>query len=102
MTNEILKHPATYAILGITLSLAYIAYIQVVLNVMYIKHIIINKYNKLKDQSAETIDPITGNIIKVNSQNTKFNTMKYDLATSLGFNFLLISILALVYIECSL
>ena len=100
MTNEILKYPQTYAILGILLSGIYIAYIQIISTIMHIKYLVLKKINKHNE--AETIDPATGNIIKVNNQNTKFDTMKYDLATSVGFNFLLISILALVYIECNL
>ena len=80
MTTEILKYPQTYAIFGIIISLIYLGYIQIVSNVMYIKYLILKRKNRSK----------------------KFNSLKYDLATSVGFNFLLISILALVYIECNL
>jgi len=99
MTIEILKYPQTYAILGIIISLIYITYIQIISTVMYIKYLIFKKINSSTE--TETIDSNTGNIVKVSNQQ-KFNSMKYDLATSVGFNFLLISILALVYIEYNL
>jgi len=99
MTNEIFKQPATYAIIGIFLSLIYIVYVQILSSVMYIKHLIIQKINKLN--ATETIDPVTGNIVKVN-ESKKFDSIKYDLALSLGLNLLFICILALVFIECNL
>ena len=105
MTNEILKEPAAYAIIGILASLIYIFYIQVVSSVMYLKYLFIKKYKKRKQARAETIDPATGNIVLLvpaDSKETKFDTSKYDLATSIGFNLLFISILALIYIECNL
>lgn len=103
--NEILKYPQTYAIIGILASLFYIFYVQVLSSVMYLKYIFIKKYKKRGQAQAETIDPTTGNIILLvpeNDKKIKFDTTKYDLATSLGFNFLFISILALIYIECNL
>jgi hypothetical protein len=99
MTTEIFKHPATYAIIGIFLSLTYIVYWQILSSVMYIKHLTIKKINK--PNQVETIDPVTGNIVKLN-QNKKFDSIKYDLEMSLGLNLLFICILALIFIECNL